>query len=152
MSAAAAPPSRMTPRDGGRRELHLGPDVDMLAPPHQEDHLQWSKKRSDPDDENEKALHLSHLPLIEKYRPKSLDEVISHRDVIRSVSRMMQTKRFPHLLFYGPPGTGKTSTALVLAQSLYGKNGMYMVKMLNASDDRGIDVVRGAVKSTDGIY
>ncbi|CAD7924354.1 unnamed protein product [Amoebophrya sp. A120] len=88
-------------------------------------------------------------PFIEKYRPKSLHDVISHREVIRSVDKMLQKKTFPHMLFYGPPGTGKTSTALVLAQNLYGK-GSNMYKMLNASDDRGIEVVRKIVKDFCG--
>jgi replication factor C subunit 3/5 len=52
-------------------------------------------------------------------------------------------KRLPHLLLYGPPGTGKTSTVLALARRIYGSNNMrQMVLELNASDDRGIDVVR----------
>ncbi|CAD7935128.1 unnamed protein product [Amoebophrya sp. A25] len=89
-------------------------------------------------------------PFIEKYRPSSLEDVISHQDVIRSVSRMLETKNFPHMIFYGPPGTGKTSTALVLARKLYGKYFGTAVMMLNASDDRGIDTVRGKIQGFCG--
>lgn len=57
-------------------------------------------------------------------------------------------QRLPHLLLYGPPGTGKTSTILALARRIYGvKNMRQMVLELNASDDRGIDVVRDQIKT-----
>jgi replication factor C subunit 3/5 len=57
-------------------------------------------------------------------------------------------QKLPHLLLYGPPGTGKTSTILALARRIYGvKNMRQMVLELNASDDRGIDVVREQIKT-----
>jgi replication factor C subunit 3/5 len=57
-------------------------------------------------------------------------------------------QQLPHLLLYGPPGTGKTSTILALARRIYGnKNMRQMVLELNASDDRGIDVVREQIKT-----
>ena len=57
-------------------------------------------------------------------------------------------KRLPHLLLYGPPGTGKTSTILALARRIYSnKNMRQMVLELNASDDRGIEVVREQIKT-----
>ena len=46
------------------------------------------------------------LPLIEKYRPNSLDEVISHDDIVNTLNRFIEQQKLPHLLFYGPPGTG----------------------------------------------
>ena len=62
--------------------------------------------------------------------------------------RSVETNRLPHLLLYGPPGTGKTSTVLALARRIYGvKNMRQMVLELNASDDRGIDVVREQIKT-----
>lgn len=61
---------------------------------------------------------------------------------------LMNLQRLPHLLLYGPPGTGKTSTILALARRIYGtKNMRQMVLELNASDDRGIDVVREQIKT-----
>lgn len=63
-----------------------------------------------------------------------------------TVQRFMKVDQVPHLLFYGPPGTGKTSTILACAKTLYGKKGFgSMVLELNASDDRGIGIVRGQI-------
>ncbi|KAG5450149.1 Replication factor C (RF-C) subunit [Clonorchis sinensis] len=88
------------------------------------------------------------LPWIEKYRPQSLDELISHSDISKTISRFLEQNRLPHLLFYGPPGTGKTSTILATAKTLYAPRELNsMVLELNASDARGINVVREQVLS-----
>ncbi|EEH05539.1 conserved hypothetical protein [Histoplasma capsulatum G186AR] len=85
---------------------------------------------------------------VEKYRPNSLEEVSGHHDIISTINRFIDKNRLPHLLLYGPPGTGKTSTILALARRIYGVNNMrQMVLELNASDDRGIDVVRDQIKT-----
>jgi replication factor C subunit 3/5 len=85
---------------------------------------------------------------VEKYRPDTLDDVSGHQDIIATINRFVETNRLPHLLLYGPPGTGKTSTVLALARRIYGpKNMRQMVLELNASDDRGIDVVREQIKT-----
>lgn len=85
---------------------------------------------------------------VEKYRPETLEDVSGHQDILATVNKFVETNRLPHLLFYGPPGTGKTSTVLALARKIYGpKNMRQMVLELNASDDRGIDVVREQIKS-----
>ncbi|KXS09590.1 P-loop containing nucleoside triphosphate hydrolase protein [Gonapodya prolifera JEL478] len=88
-----------------------------------------------------------NLPWVEKYRPQELDEVISHQNIISTISKFISENRLPHLLFYGPPGTGKTTTILAIARQLYGAKWKSMVLELNASDDRGIDVVREQIKS-----
>lgn len=84
-----------------------------------------------------------NLPWVEKYRPKKLEDLISHEDILKTIKKFMEEDRLPHLLFYGPPGTGKTSTILACARKLYtAKEFNSMVLELNASDDRGISVVR----------
>ncbi|CAG9464721.1 unnamed protein product [Pedinophyceae sp. YPF-701] len=85
-------------------------------------------------------------PWIEKYRPKSLDDVAAHADIVSTIRKLMQEDRLPHLLFYGPPGTGKTSTILAVAREMYGTSLSNMTLELNASDDRGINVVRQEVQ------
>jgi len=86
------------------------------------------------------------LPWTEKYRPKDLDNILSHKDSISALKTLIKNKCLPHLLFYGPPGTGKTSCIMACAKELYGKYYPYMVMELNASDDRGIEVVRSKIK------
>ncbi|KAG6048297.1 hypothetical protein E4U39_007543 [Claviceps sp. Clav50 group G5] len=88
------------------------------------------------------------LPWIEKYRPATLEDVSGHQDILATINKFVDANRLPHLLLYGPPGTGKTSTVLALARRIYGASNMrQMVLELNASDDRGIDVVRDQIKT-----
>ena len=82
----------------------------------------------------------------EKYRPGKLSEVINQKHVVERVKAFVKEKSIPHLLFAGPAGTGKTSIALCIARELYGKSWRQNVLELNASDARGIDVIRGQVK------
>lgn len=85
---------------------------------------------------------------MEKYRPDTLDDVTGHEDILQTINRFVESNRLPHLLFYGPPGTGKTSTILALARKIYGaQNLRQQVLELNASDDRGIEVVREQIKT-----
>ncbi|EON96765.1 putative replication factor c subunit 3 protein [Phaeoacremonium minimum UCRPA7] len=88
------------------------------------------------------------LPWVEKYRPATLADVSGHQDILATINKFVDSNRLPHLLLYGPPGTGKTSTILALARRIYGaENVRQMVLELNASDDRGIDVVREQIKT-----
>ncbi|KAF6206890.1 hypothetical protein GE061_018126 [Apolygus lucorum] len=87
-----------------------------------------------------------NLPWVEKYRPSTLNELISHDDIVKTINKFIKEDQLPHLLFYGPPGTGKTSTILACAKQLYPKAQFNsMVMELNASDDRGIGIVRGQI-------
>jgi replication factor C subunit 3/5 len=89
-----------------------------------------------------------HNCRVEKYRPNTLEDVSGHQDIIATINKFVDQNRLPHLLLYGPPGTGKTSTILALARRIYGAANMrQMVLELNASDDRGIDVVREQIKT-----
>ena len=89
---------------------------------------------------------LAELLWAEKYRPRSLTEIVNQEEVVRRLQRFVKEKNMPHLLFAGPPGTGKTTAAHALAHDLYGEDyRMYMLE-LNASDERGIDVIRSKVK------
>ncbi|KAF9946736.1 Subunit of heteropentameric Replication factor C (RF-C), partial [Modicella reniformis] len=87
------------------------------------------------------------LPWVEKYRPVTLDDLVSHKDITSTIEKFIDENRLPHLLLYGPPGTGKTSTILACARKLYGPMWKSMTMELNASDDRGIDVVREQIKN-----
>ncbi|KAL0065843.1 Subunit of heteropentameric Replication factor C (RF-C) [Marasmius tenuissimus] len=82
----------------------------------------------------------------QKYRPVTLDDVVSHKDITSTIEKFIEKNRLPHLLFYGPPGTGKTSTIIAVARRIYGPEFRKQILELNASDDRGIDVVREQIK------
>jgi replication factor C small subunit len=83
---------------------------------------------------------------IEKYRPKILDEVVGQDEIIERLKAYVKTKNVPHLLFAGPAGTGKTTCALAMAKELYGNIWKQNFIELNASDERGIGIIRGKIK------
>ncbi len=82
----------------------------------------------------------------EKYRPKEFSEIKGQDEIVKRIEAFVRTKNIPHLLFSGPAGTGKTSLAIVTAKKLFGENWRASFLELNASDERGIDVVRTQVK------
>ena len=86
---------------------------------------------------------MASIPLMERFRPKTLDDVIGQDVNVQRIKAHIKDgiESFPHLLFYGPPGTGKTSCAYALAHDLNCE-----IIELNASTDRGIDVVRDKVE------
>ncbi|CAG8670796.1 17703_t:CDS:2 [Acaulospora morrowiae] len=93
------------------------------------------------------TIHEASQPWSEKYRPRSLDDISAQEETVAVLRKTIVSQNLPHMLFYGPPGTGKTSTILAIARELYGPENMKIrVKELNASDDRGIDVIRQKVK------
>jgi replication factor C small subunit len=83
----------------------------------------------------------------EKYRPKSLNKIINQKEIVDRLKSFAKAKNIPHCIFAGPPGTGKTTAALCLARDLYGKGYREHLMELNASDERGIKIVRETVKT-----
>ena len=82
----------------------------------------------------------------EKYRPKLFDDIVGQVEVVKRVKSLTLSMNLPHLMFAGPAGTGKSSLALVTVKELYGNTWHENYLELNASDERGIDVVRQKVK------
>ena len=97
--------------------------------------------------EDVESMSENNLMWIEKYRPKSLDEVVDQKQNVDGIQALLKTPAtMPHLLFAGPPGTGKSTVALCIARQLMGEGFRKLVLELNASDERGIGVVRERIK------
>ena len=83
----------------------------------------------------------------EKYRPQSLDEIVNQVEIVSRFKNFVSEKNMPHLLLVGPAGVGKTTSILALAKDLYGPSYRSFILELNASDERGIGVIRDKVKN-----
>lgn len=83
----------------------------------------------------------------EKYRPKALNEMMNQTEIVERLLSFVKNRNVPHCIFAGPPGTGKTTAALCLARDLYSEGYREHLMELNASDERGINVVRETVKT-----
>ena len=90
-----------------------------------------------------------NIPWVEKYRPKNISSILEQNEIIKTLKECIENSlALPHCLFYGPPGTGKTTTALAICHQLFGP--LFFkerVLELNASDERGIKVVREKIKT-----
>jgi replication factor C small subunit len=82
----------------------------------------------------------------ERYRPQKFEEVVGQQEIIKRVKSLVQSMNIPHLMFSGPAGTGKSTLALIIVKALFGDAWRENYLELNASDERGIDVVRQKVK------
>lgn len=85
-------------------------------------------------------------PLVEKYRPVTLDDVVGNIYAIDQLKSIVKFGNMPNLILVGPPGTGKTSSVMCMARQMLGECVNAGTLELNASDDRGIDVVRDKIK------
>jgi len=83
----------------------------------------------------------------EKYRPQSLDDIVNQMETVSRFKTFVSEKNMPHLLLVGPAGIGKTTSILALARDLYGPSYRSFILELNASDERGIGVIRDKVKN-----
>ena len=83
----------------------------------------------------------------EKYRPQTLDEMWNQTEIVSRLKNFVKDRNLPHLLFVGPAGVGKTTSILALARDLYGQGYQSFILELNASDERGINVIRDKVKN-----
>jgi len=93
-------------------------------------------------------LPLEGLMWVEKYRPTQLGDLVNQKTIKQRLSPLVQKKeQLPHLLFAGPPGTGKTTAAMIIAKQILGDHWRDYTLSLNASDERGIDVVRERIKT-----
>ncbi|MGB4197075.1 MAG: replication factor C small subunit [Methanoculleus sp.] len=88
----------------------------------------------------------NHTIWIEKYRPRRLDDIVGQNDIVVRLKSYVKTGNLPHLLFAGSAGVGKTTAAVALAREFFGDSWQTNFREMNASDERGIDVVRTQIQ------
>ena len=89
---------------------------------------------------------MNEITLLEKYTPKTFNSIVGQTNIVKILQGYVKSGNVPHLMLSGPPGCGKTAITNVIARELYGKHWRKNLIMLNASSDRGIDIIRGKVK------
>ncbi|WIA13158.1 hypothetical protein OEZ85_006750 [Tetradesmus obliquus] len=98
------------------------------------------------DQQQAPAARTYELPWVEKYRPQFVRDVVGNVDAVARLQVIAEEGNMPNIILSGPPGTGKTTSILAVARQLLGPSLKDAVLELNASDDRGIDVVRNKIK------
>jgi len=92
-------------------------------------------------------MPLSNVMWVEKYRPKKISELVNQKEIVNSIKSLLKNQvEMPHLLFSGSAGVGKTTTALCVSKEILGEHWRDYTLELNASDERGINMVRERVK------
>jgi replication factor C subunit 3/5 len=102
-----------------------------------------------------KNMDNNFLPWVEKYRPENMGAVLSQQQNISTLQHSIDKKNLQHMLFYGTSGTGKTSTIIALAKEIYKENYKTMTLIINASEERGIEIIRNKIKDfiiTKGLF
>jgi len=113
-------------------------------------YIDFSRKNNINDDTNNDENNDQNndtLPWVEKYRPKTLDEIYGNDIIKDALKNYLEIKQLPHLLFYGQSGTGKTSIINAYAKEAYKNYYSLMVLQINASEERGIEIIRNKVKN-----
>ena len=86
-------------------------------------------------------MDISNLPWIEKYRPRKLKDLILEDNIKSKIDNIIKNQELSNLIISGTPGNGKTSTILCIAREIYGKQYKNAIIELNASDNRGLDII-----------
>jgi replication factor C subunit 2/4 len=116
----------------------------MATQPTYEKYSQISKLSKEIDMKKEK-ISKEHLPLIDKYRPKKFKNIILNNVIQSKISTIIDMKIMPNMIIVGPPGTGKTSLITMIAKNMLGTYYSDGVLSLNASDDRGLDILNNTI-------
>jgi replication factor C subunit 3/5 len=82
----------------------------------------------------------------DKYKPNEINDIVCHKSHLKILEILLKNNNFPHTIFYGRSGIGKTSTITTFSKKIYNKNTKYFVLELNASDERGIEIIRDKIK------